>query len=210
MARTWDEDINKHQDWGGDESTQDLPVSGTKVQKFIKDTFQDKIGFVYVDKANSRYVGFADREDYELYISDPSTYSSLIIQSWYGYFPDSPGPGPGPGPTPSLLDHDVFYGSTDERITIENAPIKISSLNQTFSSTCICPSNKQYVYISIYEDYNFVSAETDNHEIIRPDFVQVGGPGTTFTYNNLSYKLYEFTLSSTLPLDVNINITISA
>lgn len=202
----YNEDINKHQDWGGDESTQGLPVSGTKVQKFIKDTFQSRIGYVYVDRANSRYMGFADREDYELYVSDPSTYSGLVIQSWYGYFPDSPGPGPGPGPEPTLLDHDVFYGSVASQITLANAASSMSSLNQTFSSTCTCPSDKQYVYIAIYNDYTFVSAVTENNEDVRSDFSLIG----TFTYSSLTYKLYEFTLSSTLPLDVDINITITA
>jgi hypothetical protein len=32
----WNNSIDKHTDWGGDSSTNNLPVSGEKVQEFIK------------------------------------------------------------------------------------------------------------------------------------------------------------------------------
>ena len=47
MVTIWNEDITKHTDWGGDESTGGEPVSGEKVQKFIKDTLQEKAGCFY-------------------------------------------------------------------------------------------------------------------------------------------------------------------
>lgn len=40
----WDEEINKHQDWGGDASTENLPVLGSRVQQFIKTQLEGKGG----------------------------------------------------------------------------------------------------------------------------------------------------------------------
>ena len=38
----WDKDITKYTDWGGDESTEGLPVSGRIVQKFVRETLESK------------------------------------------------------------------------------------------------------------------------------------------------------------------------
>ena len=34
--KVYDGEINKQTDWGGDESTGNLPVAGSRVQQFIK------------------------------------------------------------------------------------------------------------------------------------------------------------------------------
>ena len=34
--KIWDEPIDKYIDWGGDDNTNNLPVSGERVQEFIK------------------------------------------------------------------------------------------------------------------------------------------------------------------------------
>lgn len=39
MAKIWDNAINDSTDWGGDYTTDDLPVSGEKVQEYIKGRF---------------------------------------------------------------------------------------------------------------------------------------------------------------------------
>lgn len=80
--QTWNNDINKHVNWGGDSTTGNLPVSGEKVQKFIKDTLQGKAGDFYADTQNNRYLVFADAEDRNLYLSDPVTYATLLIGSF--------------------------------------------------------------------------------------------------------------------------------
>ena len=48
--KLWQEDIDKSIDWGGDDQTNGLPVSGEKVQKFIKESLNKKFGKLYYDK----------------------------------------------------------------------------------------------------------------------------------------------------------------
>ena len=56
----YDEEINKHIDWGGDESTEFLPVKGNRVQEFIKKSLNGKMGIFHYDETNNRYICFAD------------------------------------------------------------------------------------------------------------------------------------------------------
>lgn len=80
MAKqTWDYPINKHTDWGGDASTTNLPVCGARVQEFIKNTFEGKVGCIYYDTTHNRYLMFADTETRDQYLSDPTTYASLLL-----------------------------------------------------------------------------------------------------------------------------------
>ena len=59
MAKqTWNNPIDKNVDWGGDESTGGLPVSGEQVQAFIKDSLDGKAGLFYYDTTNNRYIVF--------------------------------------------------------------------------------------------------------------------------------------------------------
>lgn len=76
--KIWDKDIDKYVDWGGDESTGGLPVSGRAVQKFIRDTLESKAGYFYYDQERSRYLVFADEEDCNSYLADPSQTELLI------------------------------------------------------------------------------------------------------------------------------------
>lgn len=76
--KVWDEPIDKTVDWGGNESTGGLPVSGAMVQKFIKDSFDGKAGLFYYDTANNRYIVFADEMTKDEYLEDP-TKTDLII-----------------------------------------------------------------------------------------------------------------------------------
>ena len=79
MAKqVWNKPIDKHTDWGGDASTDNLPVSGEMVQKFIKESLEGKAGVFWYDTANNRYLVFADAEERDNYIADP-TQTQLII-----------------------------------------------------------------------------------------------------------------------------------
>ena len=78
MAKTWNEPIDKTVDWGGDESTGNLPVSGAMVQKFIKDTLAGKAGVFYFDTSNNRYIVFADIAAQEAYLADPSQVELIL------------------------------------------------------------------------------------------------------------------------------------
>ena len=80
MGKYYDGTIaDKHVDWGGDSSTENKPVRGDKVQAFIKSMFEGKIGCLYYDTTNNRYMAFADTEDRDLYLKDPVTYSSYLL-----------------------------------------------------------------------------------------------------------------------------------
>lgn len=76
--KVYNEKINKHQDWGGDESTGGLPVAGGRVQEFIKNELDKRIGVLYYDSTNNRYLAFADTENRDEYIND-NTRTDLII-----------------------------------------------------------------------------------------------------------------------------------
>lgn len=76
--KVYDEEINKHTDWGGDENTGNLPVSGNRVQEFIKKTLNGKMGVIHYDTTNNRYIVFADEETRDSYLEDP-TQTELIL-----------------------------------------------------------------------------------------------------------------------------------
>lgn len=76
--KIYDKEINKHTDWGGDSSTENLPVSGARVQEFIKKTLDGKMGIFYYDETNNRYLVFADIENRDLYLEDP-TKNELVL-----------------------------------------------------------------------------------------------------------------------------------
>lgn len=79
MAKKYyDEEIDKHIDWGGDETTGGLPVRGNRIQEFIKNTFGKKMGYFYYDEGNNRYIVFADEESKDEYLEDPQK-TDLIL-----------------------------------------------------------------------------------------------------------------------------------
>lgn len=76
--KIYDKEITKQQDWGGDESTNNLPVAGGRVQEFIKNTFNKKIGTLYYDATNNRYLAFADTDTKDEYLAD-TTKTELVL-----------------------------------------------------------------------------------------------------------------------------------
>ena len=76
--KVWNTPIDKNVDWGGDENTQGLPVSGEQVQKFIKSSLDGKAGLFYYDTTNNRYIVFADEQSKDEYLED-ATKTHLII-----------------------------------------------------------------------------------------------------------------------------------
>ena len=86
MAKqTWNNPIDKTVDWGGDSKTNGLPVSGEQVQKFIKNSLDEKAGVFYYDTANNRYIVFADTDSKDAYLLDP-TRTDLILGSFEAPF----------------------------------------------------------------------------------------------------------------------------
>lgn len=76
--KIYDKEINKYTDWGGDNSTENLPVSGARVQEFIKKTLEGKMGLFHYDETNNRYLVFADSDTRDQYLEDP-TKNELIL-----------------------------------------------------------------------------------------------------------------------------------
>lgn len=68
MKQTWNKPIDKHTDWGGDRSTEGLPVSGQYVQKFIKDTLEEKGGYFHSNSDEGVCYVFSDKEAYDTYV----------------------------------------------------------------------------------------------------------------------------------------------
>ena len=80
MAKqTWNEPINKNVDWGGDSNTNGLPVSGGMVQKFIKDSLNEKHGASYFEPTTNTMFFFASKDDLAEWLSSGD--SSLIVDS---------------------------------------------------------------------------------------------------------------------------------
>ena len=74
----WDEPIDKNIPWDGNEDTNNLPVRGSRVEKFLKGSLNSKIGVLFYDTANNRYLAFADEEERDKYIADP-TQTDLVL-----------------------------------------------------------------------------------------------------------------------------------
>lgn len=74
----YNDKINKTTDWGGDESTGFLPVSGARIQEFIKGQLEGKAGYFYYDSLLSRVFVFADEANKDAYLADPTKEELLI------------------------------------------------------------------------------------------------------------------------------------
>ena len=80
--KIWNNPIDKYTDWGGDETTNNLPVSGEMVQDFIKNNIENKIGILYYDPTNNRYLAFADVINRDLYLEDSINNRDLLLGSF--------------------------------------------------------------------------------------------------------------------------------
>lgn len=82
----YDEKINRNTDWGGDATTGYLPVSGRRVQEFIKDEFKEKIGKIYRAENGTCYC-FANDDTYNEWRysggSDDLVIDSFLIEAAY-------------------------------------------------------------------------------------------------------------------------------
>ena len=76
--KVWDGPISKNTDWGGDASTENLPVSGGSIQEWIKENFDNRIGILHYDNTNNRYLAFADQDTLDQYLENP-TLTDLIL-----------------------------------------------------------------------------------------------------------------------------------
>ena len=77
MAKYFDEKINRNTDWGGDASTGNLKVKGSRVQEFIKEQLDSKVGIFHLDTGTSMYVCFANEETRDKWLETKE--ESLVI-----------------------------------------------------------------------------------------------------------------------------------
>ena len=96
MAKKYyDGDITLKTDWGGDSTTDNLPVVGSKVQAVIKDGINSKVGYVgRVDKTGQGfYVLSRDEETFNAYletITDTNPFGDLQMEGIEGRRFDAP------------------------------------------------------------------------------------------------------------------------
>ena len=76
--KTWDNPIDKTIPWDGNKDTDNLPVRGSRVEEFIKNTFDEKMGVLHYDVSNNRYLVFADSITRDAYLDDPMQ-TNLIL-----------------------------------------------------------------------------------------------------------------------------------
>ena len=88
MAKKYyDEKITLDTDWGGDESTGNLPVSGKRVQEVIKEGINSKVGYVGRVGKTGKYVMTINKNIFDAYEAsiteeNPNGDESLIIASF--------------------------------------------------------------------------------------------------------------------------------
>ena len=71
---------DKNEDWGLDPRN-GFKYSGESVQKFIKETFDSKMGYFYYDTSSNRYLVFADEASKNEYVENP-TLTELVLGSF--------------------------------------------------------------------------------------------------------------------------------
>lgn len=84
-TKYYDEEITRDTDWGGDESTDKQPVSGGRVQEWLKNEINGKYGVIRVSKETDQYSYyslemFSTKEDEALYDSDNETYKDRMTK----------------------------------------------------------------------------------------------------------------------------------
>lgn len=108
---------------------------------------------------------------------------------------------------PSVLEYPLLYGGTSTAVPVnDSATSIISGFSRSYKYiTKNVPCNTKYYYLAIPGDYSLTSVITDNMENVTSMFERKGG----IAYAGIVYNLHEFHLSSDIPLDVNITITIA-
>ena len=71
---------DKNEDWGLDPRN-GFKYSGESVQKFIKETFDSKMGYFHYDTSSNRYLVFADETSKNKYVENP-TLTDLVLGSF--------------------------------------------------------------------------------------------------------------------------------
>lgn len=76
--KVWDKPIDKNIPWDGNQNTDNLPVCGYRIEEFIKSQLNSRIGILYYDITNNRYLAFSDTIDRDEYLNDPTKVDLIL------------------------------------------------------------------------------------------------------------------------------------
>ena len=207
------------EDWGLDTSN-NLPYSGAAVQKFIKDTFDTKVGYFHYDVTTNRYLVFANEAKKDEYLENP-TLTELVIGSFDAPFNYEA--------TVTLFTpqyNAVFFGSTgnylDFTFDIKNKAGASTGENVTITYTFIRNATKK-VITETRRYGESVHFNIDDYLLEGTNTIIIGVSGQTtlaattvaLTYNvvNLQYsdemdisKVYDLS-QGTYTMEVFFNIS---
>ena len=136
---------------------------------------------------------------------DISNSSKLILKAYInGEWLKLAGGGVEPIPTPQL-ENPFYYGGSNVEITTGTLITAIQYFQNTRDYQAYSSIVTPYYYIALPDGVILSKVTTENNEQIKDDFVLKGN----FTFNSLTYKLYEFHLDSGLSLDTSIIINVT-
>ena len=136
---------------------------------------------------------------------DISNSSKPILKAYInGEWLKLAGGGVEPIPTPQL-ENPFYYGGSNIEITTETLITAIQYFQNTRNYQAYSSIVTPYYYIALPDGVILSKVTTENNEQIKDDFVLKGN----FTFNSLTYKLYEFHLDSGLSLDASIIINVT-
>lgn len=121
--KAWDKPIdwkNSALDWGvGDATTENLPLDGSVVQKYIKDNFGRRAGYFYTDVESSQCYVFSTEADYEKWAADGSEDHVDTADLVLGYFEVPSKYAASIKPLDGTEKQYVFTGELNNRIRFE-------------------------------------------------------------------------------------------
>ena len=207
MAKqTWNNPIDKSVDWGGDETTGGLPVSGEMVQRFIKESFNQKAGLFYYDNTNNRYLVFADEEARDAFLLDP-TQTGLIIGTF-----DAPFNYTAEINLTSAAYNAVFLGSTgnyiDFTFDVKNKQGASTGENVTVTYTFIRNAVRQ-TYTETKKFGDAVHFNIDKYLGEGTNTIMVGVTGQTSlaaTTVAITYQVVNLTIEDGLDISKSYNL----
>lgn len=205
--KVWDKPIDKNIPWDGNQNTDNLPVCGYRIEEFIKSQLDSRIGVLYYDTTNNRYLAFSDTIDRDEYLDDP-TKVDLILATFDAPFNYS---AEITLQTPSY--NAVFLNSTgnyiDFTFDIVNKQGASTGENVIISYTFIRNANKQVV-TETRKFGDVVHFNIDKYLDEGTNTIIIGITGQTTlaaTTTAITYQVVNLTLSDDLNIARYYNIS---
>ena len=205
--KVWDKPIDKNIPWDGNQNTDNLPVCGYRIEEFIKSQLDSRIGVLYYDTTNNRYLAFSDTIDRDEYLEDP-TKVDLILATFDAPFNYS---AEITLQTPSY--NAVFLNSTgnyiDFTFDIVNKQGASTGENVIISYTFIRNANKQVV-TETRKFGDVVHFNIDKYLGEGTNTIIIGITGQTTlaaTTTAITYQVVNLTLSDDLNIARYYNIS---